>query len=33
LLVLQGTVKTYRYLDDSETGDTGSKSKKPGGRK
>jgi type IV pilus assembly protein PilO len=35
LLVLQGTVKTYRYLDDSETGDTASKtkSKKPGARK
>lgn len=36
LLVLQGTVKTYRYLDDSETGDTAGKSKnakKPGGRK
>ena len=32
LLVLQGTVKTYRYLDDSETSDTG-KTKKPGGRK
>jgi type IV pilus assembly protein PilO len=35
LLVMQGTVKTYRYLDDSETGDTAgkSKTKKPGGRK
>jgi type IV pilus assembly protein PilO len=35
LLVMQGTVKTYRYLDDSETGDSASKSKtkKPGGRK
>jgi type IV pilus assembly protein PilO len=35
LLVLQGTVKTYRYLDDSETGDTAGKSKgkKVGGRK
>ena len=35
LLVLQGTVKTYRYLDDSETGDTAgkAKSKKAGGRK
>ena len=35
LLVLQGTVKTYRYLDDSETGDTASKAKgkKAGGRK
>jgi type IV pilus assembly protein PilO len=35
LLVMQGTVKTYRYLEDSETGDTASKSKtkKPGGRK
>jgi type IV pilus assembly protein PilO len=34
LLVMQGIVKTYRYLDDSETGDTASKSKKkPGGRK
>ncbi|HTC26160.1 type 4a pilus biogenesis protein PilO [Dyella sp.] len=35
LLVLQGTVKTYRYLDDSETGDTAgkAKNKKPGGRK
>ncbi|MBE1158939.1 type 4a pilus biogenesis protein PilO [Dyella acidiphila] len=35
LLVLQGTVKTYRYLDDSETGDTAGKAKgkKAGGRK
>ncbi|GAB2564703.1 type 4a pilus biogenesis protein PilO [Dyella jejuensis] len=33
LLVLQGTVKTYRYLDDSETGDTAGKSKKVRGRK
>jgi len=32
LLVLQGTVKTYRYLDESETSDTG-KTKKPGGGK
>ncbi|GLQ92410.1 type 4a pilus biogenesis protein PilO [Dyella acidisoli] len=32
LLVLQGTVKTYRYLEDSETSDAG-KTKKPGGRK
>jgi type IV pilus assembly protein PilO len=32
LLVLQGTVKTYRYLDDSETGDA-VKPKKAGGRK
>lgn len=27
LLVLQGTVKTYRYLEDSETGETGNKAK------
>jgi type IV pilus assembly protein PilO len=35
LLVLQGTVKTYRYLDDSETGDTAgrAKGKKAGVRK
>ena len=34
LLVLQGTVKTYRYLDDSETNEAkSSKVKKPGGRK
>lgn len=33
LLVLQGTVKTYRYLDDSETGETNGKAKKAGGRK
>jgi type IV pilus assembly protein PilO len=35
LLVLQGTVKTYRYLDDSETGDTAGKAKgrKVGGQK
>ncbi|RDS82941.1 fimbrial protein [Dyella monticola] len=34
LLVLQGTVKTYRYLDDSETSEAkNSKVKKPGGRK
>lgn len=34
LLVLQGTVKTYRYLDDSETSEAkSSKVKKPGGRK
>lgn len=33
LLVLQGTVKTYRYLDDSETSEANSKAKKPGGRK
>ena len=32
LLVLQGTVKTYRYLDESETSDSG-KTKKPGGAK
>lgn len=33
LLVLQGTVKTYRYLDDSETAEANSKAKKAGGRK
>jgi type IV pilus assembly protein PilO len=35
LLVLQGTVKTYRYLEDSETGDGGgkAKAKKAGGQK
>jgi type IV pilus assembly protein PilO len=32
LLVLQGTVKTYRYLEDSETNE-GSKTKKAGGQK
>jgi type IV pilus assembly protein PilO len=32
LLVLQGTVKTYRYLEDSETNE-GSKPKKAGGQK
>jgi type IV pilus assembly protein PilO len=32
LLVLQGTVKTYRYLEDSETTE-GSKPKKAGGQK
>jgi type IV pilus assembly protein PilO len=32
LLVLQGTVKTYRYLDDSETAEA-SKGKKAGGQK
>jgi type IV pilus assembly protein PilO len=32
LLVLQGTVKTYRYLEDSETAE-GSKPKKAGGQK
>jgi len=32
LLVLQGTVKTYRYLEDSETSE-GSKPKKAGGQK
>ncbi|WP_425481147.1 type 4a pilus biogenesis protein PilO [Dyella choica] len=33
LLVLQGTVKTYRYLEDSETSEAGNKAKKPGGQK
>lgn len=35
LLVLQGTVKTYRYLDDSETGESPGKAKnrKAGGQK
>lgn len=35
LLVLQGTVKTYRYLDDSETGESSgkAKNKKVGGQK
>ncbi|GLQ47759.1 fimbrial protein [Dyella lipolytica] len=35
LLVLQGTVKTYRYMDDSETGETSgkAKNKKAGGQK
>jgi type IV pilus assembly protein PilO len=33
LLVLQGTVKTYRYLDDSETNEAAAKNKKVGGRK
>ncbi|QAU24237.1 fimbrial protein [Dyella sp. M7H15-1] len=33
LLVLQGTVKTYRYLDDSETGETSAKGKKVGEQK
>jgi type IV pilus assembly protein PilO len=33
LLVLQGTVKTYRYLEDSETSEAAAKNKKPGGRK
>lgn len=32
LLVLQGTVKTYRYLEDSETNE-GNKAKKAGGQK
>jgi type IV pilus assembly protein PilO len=33
LLVLQGTVKTYRYLEDSETSEGNSKAKKAGGQK
>ena len=33
LLVLQGTVKTYRYLEDSETSEAGNKAQKPGGQK
>jgi type IV pilus assembly protein PilO len=33
LLVLQGTVKTYRYLEDSETSEAGNKAQKAGGQK